>query len=98
MRSYLLCISNALSSYLYNGIIALSKTIENGLPLVKHKKENTTMTSRPLKTLIELLNIKQCNNLKLSKVIGVYTYDSSDIKYSKYGKKNETNFKIFDNK
>lgn len=51
-----------------------------------------------VKTLIELLNIKQCNNLKLSKVIGIYTYDSSDIKHSKYGKKNETKFKIFDDR
>lgn len=47
-------------------------------------------------TLIDLLNIRECSIAGKNESLGVYTYSSSDIRITKYGKRNEQKFKKFD--
>ena len=44
-------------------------------------------------TLIDLLNIRECSIAGKNESLGVYTYSSSDIRITKYGKRNEQKFK-----
>ncbi|WGE76011.1 hypothetical protein [Actinobacillus equuli] len=46
--------------------------------------------------LINLLNVKECSQLSKNNNLGIYTYSESDIKNTKYGKRNEQKFKKFD--
>jgi len=72
-------------------LIAVSIGINGGLNGYEHRKKN-------LKSIIKEMKIKDtCINLKKDK-IGVYKYDTSKIKNSKYGKKtkNKTAIEKFD--
>ncbi|OOF63364.1 hypothetical protein [Rodentibacter sp. Ppn85] len=47
-------------------------------------------------TLIKLLHIKECSQVGKNGNLGIYSYSSSDIRNTKYGKRNEQKFKKFD--
>ncbi|MDC2826244.1 hypothetical protein PHA51_09415, partial [Rodentibacter pneumotropicus] len=49
-----------------------------------------------VQTLIELLNIRKCSQTSKNESLGIYKYSSSDIRNTKYGKRNEQKFKKFD--
>ncbi|WP_241008869.1 glycoside hydrolase family 19 protein [Aggregatibacter actinomycetemcomitans] len=48
------------------------------------------------KRLINIFNVKECKNLSLNKALGIYRFSDSRIKDTKFGKKHEKEFEVFD--
>ncbi len=70
-------------------LIAVSIGINGGLNGYAHRKKN-------LKRILGIMKVKdECDSLKLEQ-IGVYKYGTSNIKNSKYGKKNKAAIQKFD--